>query len=285
MARPRAGMRRQRKAIDRPATSSTEFDRLSSLALVASTLISSESGTLSPDDTPNLDELVKKERFARATALATMTFPRSSASRHEMTLSASLNRYPESQRRYFLQASPEWIPRQVAAKSNATILLAGCSTVIPLNGILAEDNHVIESLLPPPVLAGGFKLGLPTLSLIKATLMALTAHLTDEELMREDAQMIVELRRGTSTFTSDKFKSLFPRDKRGTTKYRLEPKLLALFQHYKIAWPGLAISRDALKYLHQKYLARRALGQQTTHKLEFETGLEPLEATLHPSSR
>ena len=44
---------------------------------------------------------------------------------------------------------------------------------------MAIDNHVIEALLPPPVICAGFYLGHPTVDLIKATLLALTAHLTD----------------------------------------------------------------------------------------------------------
>ena len=125
-------------------------------------------------------------------------------------------------------------------------------------------------MLPPPVISAGFHLGHPTLDLIKATLVALTAHLTDEALVTASMQRIVELRIGEIAFTAKTLQAFFPRDKGGTTRYRLDPKVSAFFKHHKIPWPGLAIKRDAAHYLEQKYGTRRAISQKKIYKFMLE---------------
>ena len=226
-----------------------------------------------PRKTPSVqprphEEAQPDERLART--LATMTFPRAFATRDDMVLWATLKKYPENQQRYFCQASPKWVPFQVLAKSNASILLTGCPAKISVNSLLMIDNHVIEALLPPPVITAGFHLGHPTLDLIKATLVALTAHLTDEVLELAGMWTIVKVRDNKSHFTAKTLQAFFPRDRGGTTRYRLNPKVSAFFKHHKIPWPGLAIKRDAAHYLEQKYGARRTIAQKKKKELILE---------------
>ena len=234
--------------------------RLSDLADVAATLLSRPRKTPSVQPRPH-EEAQPDERLARTQALATMTFPRAFATRDDMVLWATLKKYPENQQRYFCQASPKWVPFQVLAKSNASILLTGCPAKISVNSLLTIDNHVIEALLPPPVISAGFHLGHPTLDLIKATLVALTAHLTDEALELAGMWTIVKVRIGEIAFTAETLQAFITRARRGTTRYKLDPKLAALFRRHNIPWPGRAISSDATNYLHRKYRARRVIAQ------------------------
>ena len=246
-------------------------NRLFELALVVTNLLSPPRGTPSVQPRP-LQDAKPDARIAQAhaQALAAMTFPRTFPTRDAMVLWAGSKEYPEAQQRYFVQANPMSVPFQVLAKGNASILLAGCSGAMSLNCLLAIDNHVIEALLPPPVISAGFHLGHPTLDLIKATLVALTAHLTDEALELAGMWTIVKVRDNKSHFTAKTLQAFFPRDRGGTTRYRLDPKVSAFFKHHKIPWPGLAIKRDAAHYLEQKYEARRAIAQNKIHKLMLE---------------
>ena len=245
-------------------------NRLFELALVATNLLSPPRGTPSVQPRPLQDAKPDDAWTAQAQALATMTFPRAFATRDAMVLWAGSKEYPEAQQRYFVQANPKWAPFQVLAKRNASILLAGYPGAMSLNCLLAIDNHVIEALLPPPVISAGFHLGHPTLDLIKATLVALTAHLTDEALVIADMRTIVELREAEINFTAKTLQAFFPRAKGGTTRYRLDPKVSAFFKHHKIPWPGLAIKRDAAHYLEQKYGARRTIAQKKKKELILE---------------
>ena len=154
-------------------------NRLFELALVATNLLSPPRGTPSVQPRPLQDAKPDDAWTVQAQALATKTFPRAFATRDAMVLWAGSKEYPEAQQRYFVQANPMSVPFQVLAKGNASILLAGYPGAMSLNCLLEIDNHVIEALLPPPVISAGFHLGHPNLDLIKATLVALTAHLTD----------------------------------------------------------------------------------------------------------
>ena len=245
-------------------------NRLLELAHVATNLLSPTHRTPSVQPPPLQDAKPDDAWTAQAQALATKTFPRAFATRDAMVLWAGSKEYPEAQQRYFVKANPKWIPFQVLAKGNASILLAGYPGATSLNCLLAIDNHVIEALLPPPVISAGFHLGHPTLDLIKATLVALTAHLTDEALVIAGMRTIVQVRIGKIAFTAETLQAFITRDKGGTTRYKLNPKVSAFFKHHKIPWPGLAIKRDAAHYLEQKYEARRAIAQNKIHKLMLE---------------
>ena len=245
-------------------------NRLFELALVATNLLSPPRGTPSVQPRPLQDAKPDDAWTVQAQALATKTFPRAFATRDAMVLWAGSKEYQEAQQRYFVQANHMSVPFQVLAKGNASILLAGYPGATSLNCLLEIDNHVIEALLPPPVISAGFHLGHPTLDLIKATLVALTAHLTDEALVTAGMRTIVKVRTGEIAFTAKTLQAFFPRDKGGTTRYRLDPKVSAFFKHHKIPWPGLAIKRDAAHYLEQKYEARRAIAQNKIHKLILE---------------
>ena len=237
-------------------------NRLFELALVATNLLSPPRGTPSVQPRP-LQDAKPDARIAKtnAQALAAMTFPRTFPTRDAMVLWAGSKEYPEAQQRYFVQANPMSVPFQVLAKGNASILLAGYPGAMSLNCLLAIDNHVIEALLPPPVISAGFHLGHPTLDLIKATLVALTAHLTDEALELAGMRTIVKVRTGEIAFTAKTLQAFITRARRGTTRYMLDPKLAALFLRHNIPWPGRAISPDAINYLQRKYKARRVIAQ------------------------
>jgi len=148
-------------------------------------------------------------------------------------------------------------PLQGAAKSNATILLTGSKFSISVNSLLQEDNHIFEDLLPPLLAAKGLRLGTPQRILVRAVLLALLTGISNEELeQRYDLGVIARLREG-APLDKAMTEILFPRRKKGTTKYELAEGLARVIEDHNLRWPGKAISDRAALYLREKYDAKK----------------------------
>lgn len=159
----------------------------------------------------------------------------------------------------------EWIepdgkkdrPLQGAAKSNATILLTGSRHSISVNSLLQEDNHIFEDLLPPLVRAKGLVLGHPQRILVRAVLLALLRGIPDSELVDKYALHVVPRLRAGLPLDKAMTEALFPRRKKGTTKYEMAEGLAAVFEDYGLPWPGKCISDADAIYLRDKYDSKK----------------------------
>lgn len=144
-------------------------------------------------------------------------------------------------------------PLQGNAKSNATVLLTGCRLDISVNSLLLEDNAMFEAMVPPAVTANGLTLAHPPRLFLAATLLCLMDGIPNEELVeRYGLRDIPKMREGHPL---DKaiMKRLFPRRKKGTTKYELSEGIAALFRDRNLAWPAFTITDAQAEYLIGKY--------------------------------
>jgi len=144
-------------------------------------------------------------------------------------------------------------PLQGNAKSNATVLLTGCRHDISVNSLLLEDNALFEGMVPARVTASGLTLAHPPRLFLGATLLCLLEGVPDEELVNKwGLTDIVRMRKG-HPLDKSAMKRLFPRRKKGTTKYELCPGIRQLFEERSVAWPAFVISDDDAAYLMRKY--------------------------------
>ena len=116
-------------------------------------------------------------------------------------------------------------PRQGQAKSNATILLTGARHSISVNSLLQEDNAIFERLLPPLLHARGLSLGHPQRLLLRAVVLALLEGIPSEVLAERYGLPQVAQLRADRVMDRAMIEELFPRRKKGTTKYDLCPGL------------------------------------------------------------
>ena len=152
-------------------------------------------------------------------------------------------------------------PLQGNAKQNATVLLTGSAYNISVNSLLREDNHIFEQMIPPEVIARELELGHPNKILIRAVLLALVKGIPDEELAGDfGLPQLVRMRHG-QMLEKATTEMLFPRRKKGTTKYELCPELDRLFRVKKLPWPGLVMSDQVAEYLREKYEAKRGISK------------------------
>jgi len=144
-------------------------------------------------------------------------------------------------------------PLQGNAKSNATVLLTGCRYDISVNSLLLEDNALFEGMVPPAVIANGLTLAHPPRLFLAATLLCLLDGISDEDLIANYGLKDIPRMRQGHPLDKGIMKRLFPRRKKGTTKYELSEGIEALFRERNVAWPALTITEADAQYLLDKY--------------------------------